>query len=76
MPARTLAPMCQPSRCSPKGIDTRRCTSKDAGYQRGWDLEVVPHRLEEGKSTSEDAGPERGVDCDARKGKPKEDNIC
>ena len=52
--------MCQPSRCSPKGVDTRRCASKDAGPQRGVDLGAVPHRLEEGKSASEDAGPRRG----------------
>ena len=23
--------MCQPSHCSPKGLDTRLCASKDAG---------------------------------------------
>ena len=56
--------MCQPSRCSPKGVDTRRCASKDAGPQRGVDLGAVPHRLEEGKSASEDARPRREVDCD------------
>ena len=27
--------MCQPSCCSPKGVDTRWCVSKDAGHQRG-----------------------------------------
>ena len=43
-----------------RGIDTRRCASKDAGPQRG----AVSHRLEEGKSASEDAGPQRRVDCD------------
>ena len=48
-----------PSRCSPKGVDTRRCTSKDARPQRGVDLGVVPHRLEEEKSVSEDAGLRR-----------------
>ena len=47
--------MCQPSRCSPKGVDTRQCASKDAGPQRGVDLGAV--RLEEGKSASENAGP-------------------
>ena len=52
--------MCQPFRCSPKGVDTRRCASKDAGPQRGVDLGAVPHRLEEGKSASEDAEPRRG----------------
>ena len=52
--------MCQPSRCSPKEVDTRRCTSKDAGPQRGVDLGVVPHRLKEGKSANEDAGLRRG----------------
>ena len=56
--------MCQPSRCSPKGVDMRQCASKDAGPQRGVDLGAVPHRLEEGKSASEDTGPRRGVDCD------------
>ena len=58
--------MCQPSCCSPKGVDTKRCASKDAGPQRGVDLGAVPHRLEEGKSASEDAGPRRGVDCDVQ----------
>ena len=67
--------MCQPSRCSPKGIDKRRCASKDAGPQRrvdlegiphrlekemSADLEGVPHRLEKEMSASEDAGPRRG----------------
>ena len=33
-----------------KGVDTRRCASKDAGPRRGVDLGAVPHRLEEGKS--------------------------
>ena len=47
-----------------RGIDTRRCASKDAGSQKGMDLGAVPHRLEEGKSASEDARPRRGVDCD------------
>ena len=28
--------MCQPSRCFPKGVDTRRCASKDAGPLREW----------------------------------------
>ena len=27
--------MCQLSRCSLKGVDTRRCTSKDAGPRKG-----------------------------------------
>ena len=47
-----------------RGVDTRRCASKDAGPQMGVDLGAVPHRFEEGKSASEDAGPRRGVDCD------------
>ena len=47
--------MCQPSRCSPKGVNSRRCASKDAGP-----LGAVPHRLEEGKSVIEDVGPRRG----------------
>ena len=42
--------MYQPSRCSPKGVDTRRCASKDAGSQRVVDLGAVPYRLEEEKS--------------------------
>ena len=40
-----------------RGVDTRRCASKDAGPQRGVDLGAVPHRLEEGKSANQDAGP-------------------
>ena len=52
--------MCQSSRCSPKGVDTRRCASKDDGSQSGVDLGVVLRRLEEEKSDSEDAGPEGG----------------
>ena len=52
--------MCQPSRSSPKGVDTRRCASKDVGPQREVDLGAVPHRLEEGKSASEDEEPKRG----------------
>ena len=43
-----------------RGVDTRRCASKDAGPQRGMDLGVVPHRLDKGMSASEDAGPRRG----------------
>ena len=27
--------MCQPSRCYPKGVDTKRCASKDAGPEGG-----------------------------------------
>ena len=56
--------MCQPSRCSPKGVDTRRCASKDVGPQTRANLGAVPHRWKEGNSASEDAGPRRGVDCD------------
>ena len=51
MPARRLFP---------KGVDTKRCASKDAEPQRGVDLAGVPHRLEKGKCASEDAGPEGG----------------
>ena len=43
-----------------RGVDMRRCASKNAGPQRGVNLGVVPHRLEEGKSASEDTGPRRG----------------
>ena len=39
--------MCQSSRCSPKGVDTRPCASKDAG-SKGVDLVAVPHRLDKG----------------------------
>ena len=46
--------MCQPSRCPPKGVDTRRYASKDAG-PKGGGFGAVPHRLKEGKSASEDA---------------------
>ena len=56
--------MCQPSRCSPKGVDTRQCASKDAGPQRRMDLVAIPHRLKKGTSASEDTGPLRGVDCE------------
>ena len=42
-----------------KGVDTRRCASKDARPQRGG-FGVVPHRLKERKSVNEDAGPRRG----------------
>ena len=42
--------MCQSSCCSSKGVDTRRCASKDVRSQKGVDLRAVPHRLEEGKS--------------------------
>ena len=52
--------MCQSSRCSPKGVDTKRCASKDTGPKREVDLGVVPHRLEERKSAIKDAGPRRG----------------
>ena len=48
----------------PKGVDTRRCASKDAGPKGGGGFGAVPHELEEGKSASEDAGPRRWVDCD------------
>ena len=49
--------MCPSSCFSPKGVDTRRCASKDAGPQRGVDLGAIPYRLEEGKSVSDDVGP-------------------
>ena len=47
-----------------RGVDMRRCASKDARPQRGVDLGAVPHRLDKGTSASEDAGSRRGVDCD------------
>ena len=34
--------------CPPKGVDTRRCASKDAGHRKGVELVVVLHRLEGG----------------------------
>ena len=43
-----------------KGVDMRRCASKDAGPRREVDLvgvEGVPHRLKKGTSSSEDTGP-------------------
>ena len=52
--------MCQPSRYSPKGVDTRRCASKDAGLQRRVNLVAVPHQLEKGTSVIENAGPKGG----------------
>ena len=39
---------------SRRGVDTRRCASKDAGRQREVDLGAVPHRYDVTK----------GVDCD------------
>ena len=39
-----------------RGVDTRRCASKDAEPRKGW-VQRVPHRLEKGTSASEDAGP-------------------
>ena len=42
-------------------MDTRWCTSKDAGIPKGLDWGVL-HQLEKGTSDSEDAGPRRGVD--------------
>ena len=56
--------MYQPSRCSPKGVDTRWCASKNAESQREVGLVAVPHGSEKGMSANEDAGPRRGVDCD------------
>ena len=38
-----------------RGVDKRRCTSKNAGPERGVDW-GVPHRLEKGTNTSKDAG--------------------
>ena len=43
-----------------RGVDTRRCASKDSGSWREVDLVGVPHRLEKGMSASEDARPWRG----------------
>ena len=51
--------MCQPSLCSPKGVDTRRCASKDAGPSKGVDLVAVLHRSKEGVPAMT-LGPEGG----------------
>ena len=53
-----------PSRCSPKGGRHEVMCCKDAGLQRGVDLEGVPRRLGKEISASENVGPRRGVDCD------------
>ena len=57
MPVRTLCPKWGWI-CPRKGVDTRRCASKDTVPQIGVDLGAVPHRLEERKSASENAGPQ------------------
>ena len=44
----------------PRGVDTRRCASKDAGPKGRVDLGTIPHQLEEGKSSSVSLGPEGG----------------
>ena len=59
-PLQSMWDMCQPSRCSPKGVDTRQCANKDTGPKKWVDLGAVSHRLEEGKSASKDAEPRRG----------------
>ena len=66
MPARTLSPkegryraVCQRKRWAPKGVDTRRCASKDARSQTEVDYEIL-HRLEREMSASEDVGPKVG----------------
>ena len=46
------------------GVNTRRCASKNAGFQWGVDLGAVLHRLEEGNSTSEGLERGGGVDYD------------
>ena len=53
--------MCQQGGCSPKGVDTRWCASKDAGARRRVDLVRVPHRFDKGTSDSEDAALEEGL---------------
>ena len=35
-----------------RGVDTRRCTSKDVGSRREVNLVMVPHQLEKGTSAS------------------------
>ena len=44
----------------PKGVDKRRCASKDAWAPKGGRFGAVAHRLEEGKSVSENVGLRRG----------------
>ena len=63
--------MCQPSRSSSKGVDTRQYASKDAGPKEDG-FGGVPHRLEKGTTLkgkaqrgheavcSKDAGPKGG----------------
>ena len=55
--------MCQPSRCSPKRVDTMQCASKDAGPQRGR-FSGSHIELEKGTSANKDAEPRKRVDCD------------
>ena len=52
--------MCQPSRSSQKGVDTRQCASNDTDSKGRWIRGQSHIELEEGKSASKDAGPEGG----------------
>ena len=47
-----------------RGVDTRRCASKDAGLKGGWTWWGSHIELEKGTSDSEDIGPRREVDRD------------
>ena len=57
--------MCQPSRCSPKGIDTRWCASKDAdpkggGFGGSQPSRCSPKRIDTRWCASKDADPKGG----------------
>ena len=52
--------MCQLSRCSLKGVDMRRCASKDSGSQRGRFGGGLTSNWRKEQSASEDAEPRRG----------------
>ena len=55
--------MCQPSRCSSKGVDTRRCASKDARPQGGG-FGGGPTSIEGKKECQRRRWASKGVDCD------------
>ena len=54
--------MCQPSRCSSKGVNTRRCASKDARPQRGGfgGGPCSSKRVDTRRCASKNVGPKRG----------------
>ena len=43
-----------------RGVDTRRCASKDTRPRRGGGFGGVPRRLEKETSAGKNAGPRRG----------------